>query len=105
MVLPPLTREEPMAHYIGLDVSQKSTSICIVDDKGKTVAEGSALTRPADIHGWIKNRVEVSEIAKVGIEATNLSSWLFTQLTKLGLPMLCLEAFQAHRFLATQRNK
>lgn len=94
-----------MAYYIGLDVSQKSTSICVVDEKGKTVAEGAALTRPADIHGWIKNRVEVSEITKVGLEATNVSSWLYTQLTKLGLPMLCLEAFQAHRFLATQRNK
>ncbi len=94
-----------MAYYIGLDVSQKTTAICIIDEKGKTIAEGGALTRPADIHGWIRNRVEVTDIAKVGIEATNLSSWLYTGLTKLGLTMLCLEAFQAHRFLATQRNK
>ena len=94
-----------MAYYIGLDVSQKSTSICVIDDKGKKIVEGAALTRPSDIFGWISNRVEVSEIAKVGLEATNVSSWLYTELTKLGLPMLCLEAFQAHRFLATQRNK
>lgn len=94
-----------MAYYIGLDVSQKSTSICVIDEKGAKVVEGAALTRPADIFGWISNRVEVGEIAKVGLEATNVSSWLYTQLTKLGLPMLCLEAFQAHRFLATQRNK
>ena len=87
-----------MAYYIGLDVSQKSTSICVIDAKGTKVVEDSALTRPADIFGWIANRVEVSEIAKVGLEATNVSSWLHTQLTKLGLPMLCLEAFQAHRF-------
>lgn len=40
-----------MAYYIGLDVSQKTTAICIVDDKGKTFAEGSALTRPSD--SWL----------------------------------------------------
>lgn len=94
-----------MAYYVGLDVSQKSTAICVVDDMGKTVAEGGALSRPADIYGWLSNRVDVLEIAKVGLEAGNLSSWLYTGLTKQGLPMLCLEAFQAHRFLATQRNK
>jgi len=94
-----------MAYYIGLDVSQKNTSICVVDSEGKVFVQGSSLTRPSDIHGWIKNRVDIAEISKVGLEATNLSSWLYTQLTKVGLPMLCLEAFQAHRFLATQRNK
>jgi len=94
-----------MAYYIGLDVSQKQTAICIVDDKGKVIVEGSALSKPHDICGWIKNRVETSEVSKVGLEAGNLSSWLYTGLVKAGLPALCLEAFQAHRFLATQRNK
>jgi hypothetical protein len=31
-----------MAHYVGLDVSLKSTAICIVDAKGKIVREGIA---------------------------------------------------------------
>jgi len=94
-----------MAYYIGLDVSQKNTAVCIVDSSGKIVKEGSCLTRPQDIYGWVSNRVEVQGIIKVGLEATNLSSWLYTQLTKLGLPMVCLETFQAHRFISTQRNK
>jgi len=94
-----------MAYYIGLDVSQKNSAICIVDDKGKVVIEGGALSRPHDIYGWIKNRVEISEVAKVGLEAGNLSSWLYSGLIKDGLPVIVLEAFQAHRFLATQRNK
>jgi transposase len=34
-----------------------------------------------------------------------MSAWLFTELSKRGLPMLCLEAFQASEFLKTQRNK
>jgi transposase len=97
--------EDYMAYYIGLDVSQKSTAICVVDDSGKVVAQGSALSRPGDISGWIHNRLAVEEIAKVGLEASTLSSWLYTGLVKAGFPVLCLEAFQAHRFLATQRNK
>ena len=34
-----------------------------------------------------------------------MSSWLYSGLTKLGMPVVCLESFQAHRFLSTQRNK
>jgi transposase len=94
-----------MAYYIGLDVSQKQTSICIVDGGGKVFAEGGALSRPTDIAGWITNRVEASEVAKVGLEAGNMSNWIYTGLVKAGLPAVCLEAFQAHRFLSTQRNK
>jgi transposase len=94
-----------MAYYIGLDVSQKQTAICVVDQQGKVFVAGGALTRPHDIVGWINNRVEASEIAKIGLEAGNLSSWLYTGLVKAGFPVVCLEAFQAHRFLATQRNK
>jgi transposase len=91
--------------YVGLDVSQKQTWICVVDEKGKTVAEGCSLTRASDVYGWLGNRVNRDEIAKVGLEAGNMSSWLYSGLTKLGLPVACLEAFQAHRFLSTQRNK
>ena len=54
-----------MAYYIGLDVSQKQTWICVVDDKGKTVAEGCSLTRAADVYGWLGNRVERADIVKV----------------------------------------
>lgn len=91
--------------YVGLDVSQKQTWICIVDEKGKTVAEGCALTRASDIYGWLGNRVGHDEIEKIGLEAGNMSSWLYSGLTKLGLPVAVLEAFQAHRFISTQRNK
>src|ERR1022692_4528406 len=93
--LPHLARETQML-YVGLDVSQKQTWICVVDDKGKTVAEGGSLTRASDVHGWLGNRVDRAEIAKIGMEAGNMSSWLYSGLSKLGLPVFCLETFQAH---------
>lgn len=94
-----------MAYYVGLDVSQKQTWICVVDEKGQIAAQGGAFTRAEDIHGWLGNRVELSQIVRIGLEAGNMSSWLYSGLTKLGLTVVCLEAFQAHRFLAAQRNK
>jgi transposase len=92
-------------YYVGLDVSQRSTSICVIDSKGKQVCEGSSLTRPEDIYGWLKNRIDISLPLKVGLEAGNMSSWLYTGLHKNGLEVVCMETFQAHRFLATYRNK
>jgi transposase len=94
-----------MEYYIGLDVSQRQTAICIIDSKGERVKEGKALTLPSDIHQWIAKHVDTHSVIKVGLEAGAMSSWLYTELAKLGLPMICLEAYQAHLFLKTQRNK
>ena len=35
-----------MKQYVGLDVSQKETSVCIVDEQGRLVYEGKACTDP-----------------------------------------------------------
>jgi transposase len=94
-----------MQYYIGLDVSQRQTAICIIDSDGERVKEGKALTIPSDIYGWIIKHIAVGDIARVGHEAGAMSFWLQTELTKLGLPIICMEAFQAAALLETQRNK
>ena len=38
-----------MAHFVGLDVSVKETSVCVVDDAGKVILEQKVATEPADI--------------------------------------------------------
>ena len=38
-----------MAHFVGLDVSVKETSVCVVDDTGKVILEQKVPTKPADI--------------------------------------------------------
>jgi transposase len=92
-------------YYVGLDVSQKTTAICVIDNKGKQICIGSSLTRPEDIYGWLNNRIDMSKGIKIGLEAGNMSSWLYTGLHKLGFDIVCMETFQAHRFLSTYRNK
>jgi transposase len=94
-----------MGYYIGLDVSQRQTAICIIDGEGSRQAEGKALTTPIDIHDWITKQVAPGSIVKVSHEAGSLSNWLHCELTKLGLPMICLESYQTAKLLETQRNK
>jgi transposase len=38
-----------MPHYVGLDVSQKTTAICVVDEKGKRLWRGVCTTGPEPI--------------------------------------------------------
>ena len=92
-------------YYVGLDISQKTTAICVIDSEGKQVCRGSSSTRAEDIYGWLGNRIDITRPLKVGLEAGNMSSWLYTGLHKLGLEVVCMETFQAHRFLSTYRNK
>jgi transposase len=94
-----------MQYYIGLDISQRQTAICIVDGKGTRVAEGKVLTLPCDIHAWITKHIDIKSIVRVGLEAGAMSAWLYAELTTLGLPMICLESYQACQFLKAQRNK
>jgi len=42
-------RSDEMAHFVGLDVSVKETSVCVVDNAGKVILEQQVRTEPADI--------------------------------------------------------
>lgn len=90
-------------HFVGLDVSQKSTAVCIVDEKGKLVCEGMCLTRPFDLVNYLRKRS--SHIEKIGLEAGALSPWLYSELTRAGLPVVVLETFHTYRALSMRRNK
>lgn len=92
-------------YFVGLDVGQKSTAICVIDNDGKILCEGMAVSRPQDIYGWLANRIDTTLRIRAGLEAGNMSSWLHQGLADCGLDMLCMETFQAHRFLASFRNK
>lgn len=92
-------------YYVGLDVSQKMTSVCVIDVAGTKQCEGKCNSRPQDIGGWLSNRVAAGKTLRIGLEAGSMSSWLYSGLVKLGFDVVCMETFQAHRFLATYRNK
>lgn len=72
-------------YYVGLDVSQRTTSICVIDHQGKKHFEGKSNTRPEDIRGWLLNRVEEGKTLRIGLEAGTMSSWLYTGLNRAGI--------------------
>ena len=39
---------------VGMDVSLKETSICVVDDNGEIVSEGVVISEPATIAAYIR---------------------------------------------------
>ena len=43
-----------MELYVGMDVSLKETSICVVDGKGEIVSEGTVISEPSAIAAFIK---------------------------------------------------
>src|SRR6266403_5103042 len=92
-----------MEHYVGLDVSLKLTAICIVDRTGKIVREGVVTSDPETIVAFIKSHAP--HVARVGLETGATSTWLWTELNKMGLPVICIDARHAKAVLKIQINK
>lgn len=88
---------------VGLDVSQRSTSICVVDDKGQIVLEGQAKTDPFEIGRYLQKRLEGP--LKLGMETGSLAAWLYHGLRKMGFDIVCMDAVHAHRALSLKRHK
>ena len=89
--------------FVGLDVSQRSTSVCILDGQGKRVWRGKCATDPAAIEAAIRARA--GGPARVGLETGPLTPWLVHELRGRGLEVVCLDARQARAALALRPNK
>ena len=90
-------------YYTGIDVSLRSVSICIVNDKGEVCLE----TKVAAEIGAIVDRLRrfSSEVKSVGFEAGTLTQYLTYGLQAAGFEVICLEARQVSVTLAAMRNK
>jgi transposase len=92
-----------METYVGLDVSQKTTMVCVVDKEGEIVWRGSSPTCPEAIAKTV--RLHASGLLRVGMETGPLAVWLYHSLRELGLPLDCIDARHAHAALSVQINK
>ena len=92
-----------MAHYVGLDVSLKQTSICVVSDTGSVVREGVVDSDPEAIAAFVRSRAP--DTVRVGLESGPTATWLWTELRRLGVPVICIDARHAKAVLKMQINK
>jgi len=92
-----------MEFFCGLDVSMDETAICIVDDKGGVHLQTSAMTDPDALFTALQPFL--GRLRRVGHEAGSLSPWLHPELSKLGLPVVCLETVHVRAAMSAQRNK
>jgi transposase len=89
--------------FAGLDVSDVTTAICVVDNAGATVFETSVNTNPTAICAALRPYKQV--LGKVGFESGTKSNWLYKELDHRRLPVVCLDALRTHAALSAQRNK
>lgn len=90
-------------HYAGLDVSLDQVHICILDEEGRKIWRGACATTPEAIATALADHA--LDLARVGLETGQLSTWLTLQLRRRKLPVICLYARHARAALKLQLNK
>jgi transposase len=92
-----------METFVGLDVSLKETSVCVLNQKGTLVFEGKVASEPKAIGRLI--RKHATSVVRVGLESGPTSVWLTHALLAEGLPLVCLDARHAQAVLSVRPNK
>lgn len=92
-----------MPLYVGLDVSQKTTAICVVDESGERRWRGVCLTDPAVVAARVVRHAGAD--AKVGVETGAMTPWLVHGLRATGLSVECLDARRVKAALQMRLNK
>lgn len=92
-----------MAIFAGLDVSDKSTHICAVDDAGAIVWRGACATDPAVLAQTLAKHC--AGVARVVLETGALSAFLYHGLIERDVPAVCICARHAKGVLSVRANK
>src|SRR3954451_8670639 len=92
-----------MARFVGLDVSQKLISICVVDETGRRLWRGQCATDPEQIARVVRGHA--GEDAKLGVETGPMTPWLVHELRARDLDVTCVDARHASAALKMQMNK
>lgn len=89
--------------YAGLDVSDRLTHICLVDDEGGIVWRGACPTDPEAL-ATILGR-HAPHLVRAVLETGSLSAFLYHGLIERGIPAVCICARHAKGVLSARVNK
>jgi len=91
-----------MKYFTGLDVSKEHTSICIVNDQGKVIAQMVAKTTVEDIHRQLtRQKLDYQLIA---METGGFSNFLMKGLKNKGWPVTCICARRMGKVINTMKK-
>lgn len=89
--------------FVGLDVSVRTTSVCVMDGAGQVLKEAKVESEPSAIAALLGNFD--GHYRRVGLEAGPLSQWLYSGLAASGYPVICVETRHMKAALSAQINK
>jgi transposase len=95
--------EAKMDQFVGLDVSQEMTHLCVLGAHGKIAWQGKCLSTPEDIARTIRSKAP--DVQRIGLESGPLSTWHWHALKAMGLPVVCLDSRHAQATMSGQVNK
>ena len=81
---------DQQCHYVGLDVSLETTSICVIDDAGAIIWRGKCRSDPDTITAIVRQHAPGA--VRVGLETGQLSNWLTLSLRRCSVPVVCMAA-------------
>src|SRR5499425_3869407 len=85
-----------MEYFAGLDVSMEETHVCVVTRNGTVVYEAKVPSTPASIAAAL---AQAPACRWVLFETGRMAPMLYHGLSRLGLPVVCVESRQAHQAL------
>lgn len=92
-----------MKHYAGLDLSMESTQVCVVDENGRKLVSEKVESSPEAIAAMLER---YGPIERAMLETGRMSPAICLGLRELGVPIVCIDARQAHQSLkAMKANK
>ena len=92
-----------MSLYAGLDISVKTTAVCVVNGNGQVLLETVVESSPDAIADRLRELGQSPE--RIGLEAGPLSQWIYAGLIDIGLAPVCVETRHMHAVLSARINK
>lgn len=89
--------------FAGLDVSKDETAICVRGEDGTVVIARKTSTDADAILEVLKGLG--SKLVRVILETGRMANWLHGELARRDLPVICVDARQAHAVLSQMHNK
>jgi transposase len=89
--------------FDGLDISVKTTAICVLDTNGRVILETMVDGAPDAIADRLRELDQPFE--RIKLEAGPLSQWIYAGLVEVGLAAICAETRHMHAALSVRINK